>query len=309
MASLSPRHPLLRKVLPVLAVAVVLGCFAVAAITQGSKLSDFHWRFEPRWLALAVLAFVAFQGIQQEGWRITLGFLGERLDPPRARAIWNVSLLGRYVPTSAMMAVGRISIAERYGVSKRVCLVSVLYEVALALTAAACLAAYWFIRLPGLAGHPARFLIVAVPLAAVAALHPRVFHTLANAGLRRLGRDVLPREIPFGRVLVVLALYLVTFLVAGVGTYAFAHAIHPVAARFIPLVLVSFSVGFIASVAGFLLPAGLGARETALASALAPALPLAVGLAVAVGVRLIQMAIEVLYAVVTPALARRAAAA
>jgi len=53
------------------------------------------------------------------------------------------------------------------------------------------------------------------------------------------------------------------------------------------------------------LPAGLGAREAGLAGALALALPPTVALAVAVGVRVVQTAVELLYAGATSALARR----
>jgi uncharacterized membrane protein YbhN (UPF0104 family) len=68
----------------------------------------------------------------------------------------------------------------------------------------------------------------------------------------------------------------------------------------------AYSVGFAASLVAFILPGGLGARETALAAALAPALPFTVAIAVAVAVRLVQMAVEVAFAFVTPVLAKRA---
>jgi uncharacterized membrane protein YbhN (UPF0104 family) len=87
--------------------------------------------------------------------------------------------------------------------------------------------------------------------------------------------------------------------------YAFAEAIHGVAGDDIPTTIGAYSVGFAASVVAFVLPGGLGAREGAMAAALSPALPFAVALAVAVGIRLAQMGIEVLYAAITPVLARR----
>src|SRR5207248_10618140 len=68
----------------------------------------------------------------------------------------------------------------------------------------------------------------------------------------------------------------------------------------------AYSVGFAASLVAFILPGGLGARETVLAAALAPALPFTVAVAVAVAVRLVQMAVEVAFAFVTPMLAKRA---
>jgi hypothetical protein len=43
------------------------------------------------------------------------------------------SLRARYVPTGALSLVVRLVVAERLGVPKRVCLASVVYEVALSL--------------------------------------------------------------------------------------------------------------------------------------------------------------------------------
>jgi uncharacterized membrane protein YbhN (UPF0104 family) len=84
-----------------------------------------------------------------------------------------------------------------------------------------------------------------------------------------------------------------------------ALALHPVDTGDVPLVIASFAIGFVVSVLAFMLPGGLGARETGLATALTPALPFAVGLAVAVATRAAQMAIEVLYAAVSQMLGGR----
>jgi len=65
---------------------------------------------------------------------------------------------------------------------------------------------------------------------------------------------------------------------------------------------------FAASVIAFVLPGGLGAREGAVVAALSPVLPLTVAAAVAVGVRIAQIGVELLWASVTPVLARRSRA-
>ena len=52
--------------------------------------------------------------IQGEIWRLILHALGEDISAPRpARSIWGKSLLARYVPTNALMVVGRMVMAER----------------------------------------------------------------------------------------------------------------------------------------------------------------------------------------------------
>ena len=85
--------------------------------------ADFDWHFEPAWLVLSACsgssAFYFFQG---ELWRLMVHSLGEsHLRARPARALWGKSLLARYVPTNALMVVGRMVMAEKEGVPKRVC--------------------------------------------------------------------------------------------------------------------------------------------------------------------------------------------
>jgi hypothetical protein len=223
----------------------------------------------------------------------------------QARSIWNVSLLGRYVPTSALMAVGRAAMAEKEGVPKRVTLASILYEVALTFGTAMAVGAYFVITLPQTQGHATRWLALAVPAVALVCLHPAIFHRAADYGLRRLGREPLPVSLTLRQVVLFALGYGVAFVVVGIGVYAFAQAIHPLSSSDFPTAVGAYAIGYAAAIAGFLLPGGLGARETGMAIALSPAMPLAVGIAVAVAVRLIQMGIELFYAAVSPVVARR----
>jgi hypothetical protein len=176
----------------------------------------------------------------------------------------------------------------------------------LSFTAAVIVGVYFILELPALQDEPWRFAALAVPLLGIVALDPRVFHRIADYGLARLGREPLPLSLSRSRVFEFLGLYAITMLIAGFGTFALAHTLHSVDSAHIATCVAAYSVGFAASLVAFLLPGGLGARETALAAALAPALPFTVAIAVAIAVRLVQMAVEVTFAFVTPILARRA---
>ena len=307
VASLEPAHPGLRRALRIGVPALVLAFLALALLTQWQRLPAVDWRLEPGWLALSLLALIAFQALHAETWRLLLASLGGHF-PSRTVgwAAYSTSLVARYVPTNALIFVVRVALSRRAGVARRVCLASMVYEGALSLSAALLVGAYFVVQLPALAGEPLRLLVVAVPLAALAALHPRVFHPLANALLRRLGRSPLPLSLRLSRVLGFGALYAISFLVAGLGVYALAAALHPLEAADAAPAVSAYAIGFTFSVLGFFLPAGLGAREAGLAGALALALPPTVALAVAVAVRVVQTVVELLYAGATSALARRA---
>ena len=156
-----------------------------------------------------------FYAIQCEAWRAILASLGEHLDARTARAIWGKSLVARYVPTNALMVVGRVVMAERHGVSKRGCLASIVYEIGLAVVTAVIVGAYFVITLPRLEDQPARYAILVVVPIALIALHPRVFQPLADFALRKLGRASLPATLPFGRVLELALVYLVSWVAMG----------------------------------------------------------------------------------------------
>jgi uncharacterized membrane protein YbhN (UPF0104 family) len=294
-----------QRVLMVALAVVIVGFLAAAVVSQWSKLPDIEWRFAPGWLALSFLGLVLFQFIHATLWVAILEALGTPIHAMRGRAVWSLTLLARYVPTNVALAVSRMALAEREGVPKRITGASIVYELGFTFAGAAALGAYFVVTLPSLDDEPLRWLALAAPVLSLVALDPAVFHRLADAALRRLGRATLPLSLSRLQVLGFFAAFAASFLVAGFSVYAFAEGIHGVASEDIPTVVGAYSVGFAASVVAFMLPGGLGAREGAMAAALSPAMPLAVALAVAVGIRLAQMAVEVLYAAVTPMLARR----
>ena len=286
----------------VVAVVVALG---LAISSQWSKLPDIAWRFQPAWLAAAVLALILFQWLHAQLWVSMLHALGAPIPNLRGVAVWSITLLGRYVPTNVALAAGRMALAEREGVPKRVCAASLVYELAFTFAGASLMGAYFVITLPDLQDVPARWLVIAVPAVTLALLDPAIFHRLADAALRRLGRATLPISLTRRQVAAFTVLFAGSFLVAGFAVFAFAEALHGVPTGDAGTAIGAYSVGFAASVIAFVLPGGLGAREGAMTAALSPILPVTVALAVAVAVRLAQMAVEVLYAVTVPLLARR----
>lgn len=294
-----------QRALMVAMAAAIVGFLVAAIVSQWSKLPDIEWRFEPGWLALSLAALVVFQFIHATLWVLILEALGTPIHAMRGRAVWSLTLLARYVPTNIALAVSRMALAEREGVPKRITGASIVYELGFTFAGAAALGAYFVVTLPSLEDEPVRWLALAAPVLSLIALDPAVFHRLADAALRRLGRATLPLSLSRLQVLGFFAAFVASFLVAGAAVYAFAEGIHGVASDDIPTTIGAYSVGFAASVVAFVLPGGLGAREGAMAAALSPAMPLAVALAVAVGIRLAQMAVEVLYAAAMPLLARR----
>lgn len=300
----SLRGRIVRAVVVVLVVAFV----AVFLATQLGKLPDHEWRFEPGWLALALGAAAVFYAASGHTWLAILRALGERLDTAPGHAVFTKALVARYVPTGVLSLVGRIVLAERHGVGKRACFASVVYEVGCSLAAAVVVGSYFVITLPPLDDVPARFAVIAVVPLALGALHPRVFHPLADWALGKLGREPLPRSLPFPTVLGFVAVYVVLWLLVGLALFAFAAALHPVGVGDLPYVAASYSVGFGVAVLTFVVPAGLGTRDATIAAALDVVLPTSVAVAIAVAFRIFQTLSELVYLGVATLAARRAGA-
>jgi len=306
VGSFGSGRPRLRMALQIGLLVLIFAFLAAFLITQWSKLPDFDWRFRPEWLALAFAGVATFMIAEGEIWRLILRALGERLDAPAARAVWGQSLIARYVPTSALMVVGRVVLAERHGVQKRVCLASIVYELGIAVSSALIVGSYFVITLPALDDRSARWAILVIVPIVLAALHPRVFRPLADFGLRKLGREPLPSALPFGRVLAFVLAYFGCWAAIGLAVFAFARGLHPVDTADLPFVGASYAVAFCVAVLTFIVPSGLGTRDATLATALASALPGAVATAIAVAFRLFQTAVELLYVGAVTLLARRA---
>lgn len=310
ISSLEPKHPGVRLALRVSIVVLVVGFLAVAIAKEAGRVGDVHWHFAPGWLALCLLALLVFQLLHIELWRLVLRSLGGHISDPRARAIWSTTLLARYVPTSALMAVGRVALSEREGVPKRVTLASVAYELAFTVISSLFICAYLLWKLPALDDHAwVRWLASAVPVVGLVALHPAIFHRVTDRMLIRLGRQPLPLSLRFVRVIELAVMYVGSFVVAGVAVLAMAHTLHPLDAADSYAAIASYGLGYVAGVVAFVIPGSLGAREAGVALGLSAVLPAAVAVAVAIAVRLLQIGVEVLYAAVTPVLARRAARA
>ena len=305
IGSAGPQHPRARVALQWGLAGLIFAFLVFFVLRQWNNLPDFAWRFEPGWLAVAVGAVAIFYAGQNEIWRHILRSLGETMDAEPARAVWGKSLIARYVPTNVLMLVGRMVMAERYGVAKRVTLASMIYELGLGVGTAVILGSYFVIELPDLADQPARYAVLALIPLVLAMLHPRVFEPLADFALRKLGREPLPRTLGFGQVLAYCAAFLTTWMLIGGGLVAFAAAVHPIDLSDAPYIAAAYPVAFCVAVLTFVVPSGLGTRDAALAIGMGAVLASTVATAIAVGFRIFQTAIELAYVGLVVALEKR----
>jgi uncharacterized membrane protein YbhN (UPF0104 family) len=296
---------LLRRTIWGFVAALVITFLVLAVVAQVAKLPHIDWHFSPGWLVLSAVAILVFQGMHAETWRRILHDLHGDIPPRKAWVIWNVSLLARYVPTQVLMAVTRVTMAQREGVPKRITIASIVYELALVTAASIVVAAWGFTQLPELSGSAWRYVIFCVPVIAIACLHPRVFSHVSGRLAHRFGSDELPSTLSFATVLRMEAVYVASFLIAGLATLGMVRALHSIDPADVPLIISSWSVGYAGALLAFFVPGGIGVREGAVAIVLSAAVPTGVAIAAAIAIRLGQTACELLYAGASVLYARR----
>jgi hypothetical protein len=304
MGGLLTRETRKRVLVALLAVLTVV-FVALAVVTSTGQLPSVDVRLSWPWLGASLLLLLAFQPLVAEVWRRVMREAGGELPLPQGQAIYNVSLLTRYVPTQVLMAVTRIELAQREGVPRTVTVAGFAYEFALSVGSACALSVSFVISLHSLRDQPLRYLVLLAPIGVLLMLHPRVIDLLESKLAARFGVTSAHVTIPLRRLVVYLAIYMLIWAEAGVGVYCLARGLHPVGDPNFTAIS-SYAIGYAAAAVAFIVPAGLGARDVATATALSASMPFSIAMTTAIAVRLAQTGIEIFYAATTAVWSRRA---
>jgi uncharacterized membrane protein YbhN (UPF0104 family) len=271
-------------------VAVALAAWAMVA-RRGEVLHALA-RLQPGWLALALVATLANAGTAGMMWRRLLVDLGSRLPLTTAARVFFVGQLGKYLPGSLWPMVMQAELASDHGVARRRTAAATMVTLLLSV---ACGLAVVLVTLPFVPDVvPPGFgwaVFLVVPLLVL--LHPAVLDRLINAGLRKLGRDLLERRTSLYGTAVSTGWAALSWAAAGLQVWALAVSLGaPATVRSLALTTggyaLAWAVGFVVVIA----PAGAGAREVALIAVLAPLLDQGAALVVVMLSRILFTAVD-----------------
>jgi hypothetical protein len=136
------------------------------------------------------------------------------------------------------------------------------------------------------------FLLVPV---AVVFLHPRVFSAVAGRLLRALRRPPLEVVLGYRRVLGLLAYFACSWVLAGTGAWCLGRAVVDLGVEAFPAVVAAYALAYVAGMAAFIVPSGIGVREAVLTASLSRWLPGGVALAWALFLRLWVTIVEIVF--------------
>lgn len=222
-------------------------------------------------------------------WIVIMRGCGVKMPSKSAYAIWWVSNLGKYVPGKVTLIAGRTWLARRWG--PQVVLESFAWEFILSISSALIAGSLFLLYNDSIYGT----LILG---AALVSLFPLISPDLLQKVLRKpialLGRGKWDASVAMNRKTYLQALLM---LVAGWIGWGVAHQLllSGIGIEVDLIVLISvFSLAWAIGFAIIILPAGLGARESALTQLMAPLAAAGVGAILALLSRLVNIIAELI---------------
>jgi hypothetical protein len=277
------------------------GLLAAVLVFVGRALyhnfGEVRWseiRFDAALMALAVASVAAARAIVFLPYALLVSRFGHR--PPWSGmigAVW-ISQVARYVPGKVSSVVSMALALRRYGVPDQVAVSTLVIVDGLSVVIG------MLVAIPITLWEPVRQFLPMAWLwcilgmaAALVCLHPRVFGTVGNFLLVRIGYKPfasLPRLRDYVRPALALAL---TYVLFGVGYWLMARSLGAEAAPAdLPIFICAVTVVLIGGFLAFFAPAGLGVQEGLLLVLLGPMIGAGPAAIIAVLMRLLQTVTE-----------------
>ncbi len=221
-------------------------------------------------LAILLVAFALFP----LGTLICFRGLGVRLTYSQVYYGYHASQLGKYLPGRIWIIPGRAVALKRHGVDPLIAGTSALIDMYILIAVGILvyvpslfLPAQGAMRQLGLVG-----LLLCVPLL-VSLVFPKVLNRLFSLVLKWLGRGELEIRFAWYHFAGMLVVYLMLWILSGVGLFLLADSFSPLLVADLPQVIGAMGFSWVLGTVSFLTPAGLGVREGAMSLLLGSLIP------------------------------------
>jgi glycosyltransferase 2 family protein len=281
--------------------AVVIVCFYFL----GDRLArDWHkipWheiRLSIPLLVSAFLVMFVWMVVYGLTWKVLLRGLNEHISLFNSVSVLAVSQVGKYIPGKLWFTVGRMYLAKKHGVSEAKTAVSTAMELALSLLGAVILFGLAVALIPR-GTVPARVYLafLLVPFC-IFAVYPPILNRVTGFILKRLHQPVFEVRMTFLRLLAVLGLFVLMWVIQGLGCYLLIRSFYPLDLSRLPMVAGAFALSWILGFIVLISPAGLGVREGIFTFALRLVIPEPVAIIAALLSRIWITVIEGLLALI-----------
>ena len=269
--SLDPRLTRALRIGGQVLVLVVIAWYVYQSLAKGLAQSNFAaLRLDWRWLALSWVLLAGYYAIYTLGLDAILRTLGSPSTYAKAFKLNFASNLGKYVPGGFWPALGRVALAPSMSLSRAHAAVSLVLEAGLS-TAGGLIVFALSLGFGGtLPTGTQPWQWGALALLLVVCLHPAIFRRALGVAFRVAGVDQEPPSLSYAVTLGLVALYAVSWLVAGLAFQAFVRAVVSSASGNFLQYAGAYAAASVAGLMVLFAPGGLGVREGVLAVLVTP---------------------------------------
>jgi hypothetical protein len=273
-------------------VATAFGFLFWFVARNAAALRAHEWTLRPGLLLVSLALHIAGLLWGVLVWRLLLRWMGHPIGYRDLARVWFVSGLGRYIPGKIWQFVGAAHLGARGGLTATVTITSLAVHSGIFGIAA---------MLTGIYFLPSGLVPALEPQADLARLlaplflvfvHPAVIRSGLAFVHRTTGRDLGAWNGRWIDGVSLVALAMVSWIVIGGAFGLFVRSLTPFGDAPLGAFMAINALAFVAGYLVFIAPAGLGAKEGALAAMLSAFMPLPVAALVAIATRLWTVAAE-----------------
>ena len=279
-------------------VTVAFIFLALYVASNLEALRAHRWSVRPGLLALSLALHVVGLWWGVYVWKLLLARLGIGVALVQLARVWFLSGLGRYIPGKIWQFVGAAHLGAAVGLPARVTVSSLVANTAFFLVGALLVSVY---LLPApiveLGGPLATVLPWLAPFALLL-VHPAVIRFALSLASRATGGEAIAYRGGWLQGVGLVVLATIGWAITGFSLFLFIISLTPLASGAAPAIIGINALSFVIGYLVFVAPAGLGAKEGALAAMLSFFVPAPVAAVIAVAARLWTVSAEILPALV-----------
>ena len=267
-----------RKLWPIVRAIVIAAVFSILFYqiylsAKAVSLSEFLDRINWVVILFSLVLIMCALLVSATLWHHLLALNGAQLNWTESFQIFTYSHLWRYLPGKVWTIIGRVTLSKTSGISRETAAQAAVLESLIAVMAGLSLSLF---ILPGTQSFaPISWLLLVVLIASLSVtLHPKVFGLLANTGLRLLGKQAIRIDYSYHEIVTGFCIQIFAWYVFGFGFFALIKGLDSTTVITIHESTCVFASAWVIGYLSFLMPAGIGVRETVLISLLTLWLPI-----------------------------------
>jgi len=286
-------NPISRKSISYFLVMLIFLIMGHILYTNRDLLLKMVWRVSILSLVLSGILLLSSTFFSAIIWKKTLRLLENEISLRKSFKILSLCAFGKYIPGKVWAVAGNIYLLSREGVPKEHGVIANVIQNVGVITSGIILSFLLFpfwqnIDIP----QCNKLAIFAILLLMLILIHPKILTFGINIFSRILEKDIVSINFKYQSMLLIIFLYLINWLVGGLGFFFMVNALYKLPLSNLPLMIstiaLSYTIGFVTLFA----PGGIGVREGIMVVFLSFIIPAPIAIVVSIIARIWFSVIE-----------------